>query len=290
MPFFSAHDGTRLAYHLFGEGEGDGEGDGDPLICLPGGPMQDSGYLGDLGGLSEHRRLVLMDPRGTGESDEPRDPATYRCDRLVGDVEALREHLGLDRIDLLGHSAGANLAVLYATRHPHRTGRLLLIAPSTRAVGLDPTPQARLEAARLRAGEPWFPEAFAALRQIQGGQATAETWAAVDPFMFGRWDEAAQAFQALCERRRNDEAAAVYGAEGAYDPEATRAALAAFGAPVLLLAGELDLNTPPGAAAEYAALFPRAEFVVQPGAGHSPWIDDAGPFVTAIATFLDRTS
>jgi proline iminopeptidase len=42
MPAFSAHDGTKLAYHVFG--------DGPPVVCLPGGPMQDSVYLGDLGG------------------------------------------------------------------------------------------------------------------------------------------------------------------------------------------------------------------------------------------------
>ncbi|MFF2324880.1 MULTISPECIES: alpha/beta fold hydrolase [unclassified Streptomyces] len=40
MPAFSAHDGTKLAYHVFG--------DGPPVVCLPGGPT-DSAYLSDLG-------------------------------------------------------------------------------------------------------------------------------------------------------------------------------------------------------------------------------------------------
>ncbi|MBK6028018.1 alpha/beta fold hydrolase, partial [Streptomyces sp. MBT59] len=102
MPTFSAYDKTPLAYHLVGEGE--------PLICLPGGPMRASAYLGDLGGLAARRRLVLPDLRGTGASGVPEDPSTYRCDRLVDDVEALREHLGLERIDVLAHSAGADLA------------------------------------------------------------------------------------------------------------------------------------------------------------------------------------
>jgi pimeloyl-ACP methyl ester carboxylesterase len=62
----------------------------------------------------------LPDTRGTGQSDDAGDPASYRCDRLAGDLEALRAHLGLDRMDLLGHSAAGNLAVLYAAAHPHR--------------------------------------------------------------------------------------------------------------------------------------------------------------------------
>ncbi|GGK53677.1 hydrolase [Planomonospora parontospora subsp. parontospora] len=278
MPVFSAYDGTDLAYHVFGEGA--------PVICLPGGPMQDSAYLGELGGLSAHRRLIMMDPRGTGRSATPEDAASYRCDRLVGDVEALRAHLGLDRLDLLAHSAGANLAVLYAARHPERVGRLALITPSTFAVGIAATGESRLEVARLRGDEPWFGPAFAALEAVMAGDATEADRKAIDPFFHGRWDAAAQAHQAAQDGRRNREAAAVFGAEGAYDPDATRTALAAFGAPVLLLAGEVDLNTPPGVAAEFAGLFPDAEFVVQPEAGHFPWLDDADRFVATVARFL----
>ncbi|MEV4110705.1 alpha/beta hydrolase [Nonomuraea sp. NPDC049695] len=279
MPSFSAHDGTNLAYHVYGEGT--------PVVCLPGGPMQDSDYLGELGGLPAHRQLIMVDPRGTGRSATPQDAASYRCDRLVDDVEALREHLGLDRFDLLAHCAGANLAVLYAARHPDRVGRLALITPSTFAVGIWATGEDRLELARLRKDEPWFGTAFAALEEIVGGNVTDDNRKAIDPFFYGRWDAAAQAHHAAQAGRRNEEAAAAYGGEGAYDPEATRAALAAFDAPVLVLAGEVDLNSIPSAVAEFAKLFPNAEFVVQPEAGHFPWVDDAGRFVATTAPFLD---
>ncbi|MFE2746233.1 alpha/beta fold hydrolase [Streptomyces scopuliridis] len=57
-------------------------------------------------------------------------------------------------------------------------------------------------------------------------------------------------------------------------------------APVLLFAGELDLNSPPRSAAEFAALFPDATLVVQPGAGHYLWLDDADQFVATTAAFL----
>jgi pimeloyl-ACP methyl ester carboxylesterase len=248
--------------------------------------MRDSAYLGDLGGLSAHRQLIMLDFRGTGQSAEPQDAASYRCDRLVDDVDALREHLGLETVDLLGHSAGANPAVLYAGRHPGRVSRMALITPSVMAVGIAITGDDRRAAAQLRQGEPWFATAFASLEAIVAGRATDESWQAIAPFLYGRWDEAAQALQAADDEQKNSEAAAVFGAEGAFDPETTRAALARFAPPVLLLAGEVDLNSPLRAMAEFAALFPNAKLVVQPGAGHFPWLDDADRFVTATAAFM----
>ncbi|MFI6894529.1 alpha/beta fold hydrolase [Streptomyces sp. NPDC050256] len=276
MPTFSAPDGTRLAYRTHGEGH--------PVLCLPGGPA-DSRYLGDLGGLSAHRRLVVPDLRGTGRSAVPDDPSTYRCDRLVDDIEALRCHLDLSRADLLAHSAGANIAVQYAARHPSRVGRLALIGPGARAVGIDITGEERRALARLRSGEPWYPTAFAALEAITGGTGAATDWAAVDPFFYGRWDEAARDHHAA-SRPDNPEAVAHFGAEGAFDPPATRAALAVLRSPVLLLAGQFDLNSPPRSVAAFAGLFPDAAFVVQEGAGHYPWVDDADRFTEAVAAFL----
>ncbi|GAA4245126.1 alpha/beta fold hydrolase [Dactylosporangium darangshiense] len=273
---FDAPDGTRLAYHRIG-------GDGPPTVCLPGGPMQASAYLGDLGGLAAHRPLLALDLRGTGDSAVPADPATYRCDRQVDDVEALREHLGVDRLDLLAHSAGATIAVLYAARHPERVARLTLVTPSPRAVGIDVTVEDRRAVAETRRGEPWFPAAFAALQRIWSGQGGKAEWAAITPFVYGRWDEAAQAAAAAAAARTNAEAAAAYYGEGAFDPVAVRAGLAAVGAPVRLLGGERDIQLPPHRAAEYAALFPDAELSVQPAAGHFPWLDDPAAFLDHVA-------
>jgi pimeloyl-ACP methyl ester carboxylesterase len=278
MPAFSAHDGTKLAYHVFG--------DGPPVVCLPGGPMQDSGYLGDLGGLSARRQLIMLDPRGTGQSAIPEDAASYRCDRLADDVDSLREHLSIDRMDLLAHSAGANLAVLYVARQPERVGKIALITPSVAAVGITITGDVRLETAQLRRDEPWFPAAFEALEAIIAGRATTDSAQAIAPFFYGRWDDAARAHRAAQDGKKNEEAAAIFGTEGAFDPDITRAALARFAAPVLLLAGDVDLNSPPRAMAEFAELFPHAKLVIEPGAGHFPWLDDAGQFVATTAAFL----
>ena len=278
MATFDGGDGTRLAYHQAGEGR--------PLICLPGGAMQASAYLDDLGGLSEHRSLVLLDLRGTGESAVPADPASYRCDRLVDDVEALRVHLGLDRIDLLGHSASAALALLYAARHLDRIGRLALINPSPRVVGLEITDSDRRQVAELRRGEAWFQDAFAALQRIWSGDATVADWTAIAPFTYGQWDAVSQAHLAQEASQKNTDAAAIYYSAGALDPEATRLALARLQAPVLLVGGEYDVALPPKCAAEYAGLFRQAELAVQPGGGHYPWLDDPEWLVQTLAGFL----
>jgi pimeloyl-ACP methyl ester carboxylesterase len=282
MPAFCAADGTELAYHVHGKGI--------PLVCLPGGPMRASAYLGDLGGLPAHRQLIMLDLRGTGDSAIPEDTGSYRCDRLVDDVAALQDHLGLDRCDLLGHSAGGNIAVQYATRHQGKVSKLALITPSARSAGLEPDIEMRRQMVRLRHDEPWFAEAAAAFERIAGGAESDDDWEAIAPFFYGRWDAAAQAHSAAGEAETNEVAARGFGAEGAFDPPATRAALVAFGAPALVLAGGVDLQWPPQVLAEFAALFPAARFLVQPGAGHYPWLDDAGRFVSAVTAFLNDGS
>lgn len=279
MPTFHTYDGTELAYHFAGEGA--------PLICLPGGPMRASAYLGTLGGLATRRRLILLDPRGTGASAAPEDPATYRCDRQTEDIEALRVHLGLDRVDLLAHSAAGDLAALYAARHPHRLRSLVLVTPTTRAAGLPAAGREARETAARRGTEPWYADALAALEDIWAGRTSDELRVRTRPFLYARWDAAARAHAAAAPAQINAGAAARYAGEGAFDPAATVPALRTLAAPVLVLAGEHDTVTPPGRAAALAALFPHAEFAVQRGAAHFPWIDDPGAFARTVEAFLD---
>ena len=131
MPRFRAWDGTELAYRI--------DGSGAPLVCIPGGPGQAVEYLGDLGGLNRHRTLILLDNRGTGESQVPHDPVTYRVDQLVRDVDALRHHLGLERMDLFGHSASGGICLLYAAAYAHRIDHLVLVSPSLASSTSRPT-------------------------------------------------------------------------------------------------------------------------------------------------------
>src|SRR5436305_7431274 len=117
-------DGRTWCYDVRGEAE--------RLVWHPGGPGFSGAYLGDLGGLSPSRTLVALDPRGTGRSDPPRSPDAYALDDYVADLGRMQDHLGTERIDLLGHSHGSLVALLYAARYPDRVGRLVLVAVGSR--------------------------------------------------------------------------------------------------------------------------------------------------------------
>ena len=242
MARFASYDGTQIGYRILGAGL--------PLVCLPGGPGRASEYLGDLGGLSRSRQLLLPDTRGTGESEDASDPDSYRCDRLVGDVEALRAHLGLERIDLLGHSAAAELAILYAAAHPDRVAHLILLTPGLRALGIGETDEQWRAALARRSGEPWYPSALSAIEKADAGDDTMETRRDYMPFLYGRWDDAARAHAEVGVSERSRPVRNGFAAAGAFDPAATRAAVGRLAAPVLVYAGELDASPLRESAAE----------------------------------------
>ncbi|MCS7479619.1 alpha/beta fold hydrolase [Umezawaea endophytica] len=278
MPRFTSYDGTRLAYHLAGSG--------DPLLCLPGGAGRSADYLGDLGGLTAHRQLVLLDNRGTGDSDTPTDPATYRRDRLAHDVDALRRHLDLDRVDLLGHSAGAGIAMAHAYDHPDRLHRLVLLTPALRAVDLTPTADDWTHHLASHAHQPWYPAAAAALDRLNAGHATHHDRLTAAPLFYGRWDDTTKAHADAERTQRSLPALEGYWAPGAFTPGTTRRALMALDVPVLVYAADHDPIAPPHRCAELADLIPTATLTVQPGGGHFPWLDDPHHLVQAIAEFL----
>lgn len=105
---FTSFDGTRLAIHA--------EGEGRPVILLHG--LFSSAQMnwikwGHSARLAEAGfRAIMLDFRVHGESDAPRDPASYPPGVLVRDVAALIDHLGLaeGEYDLVGFSLGARTA------------------------------------------------------------------------------------------------------------------------------------------------------------------------------------
>ena len=281
MSRFAAPDGTSLAYTEVGTGP--------RLLCVPGGPGRASAYLEDLGGLSAERTLVLLDGRATGASEVPDDPSTLRFDRLAEDVEALRAHLGEERVDLLGHSAGAIVAQAYAAAHPERLRSLLLVTPSDVLQG---GTRADVPAIRaLRSGEPWYAEAAeaqAALADAAPAQRQALV-RATRPFLYGRWDERTQAHAASADRQSSRRAELGFGARGEeVDVAGLLAALGRLDVPVLVVGAERDAATGLASVDAVAACLPRAETAVVPGAGHFPWVDEPEAFRETVAGFLSR--
>ena len=280
MSLFNSYDGTSLSYDVLGEGP--------PLVCIPGGPGRAAEYLGDFGGLSRSHQLIRLDLRGVGRSFSEVDPATLRADHLVFDVEALRLHLGLGRMHLLAHSAGAILAMLYAARFPESLASLLLITPGMAAIGIHrsldhwPTPG-------VQAGGVPTDDAVGALVKLMQGDLSAETFLASRPCLYARWDNASQANAGIGFSKQFMPARVGYGRDLTLDVASTAAELQELTSPVLLYVGELDPLVTPAMASEAEVIFPDATVIVQPGALHFPWVDDGDAFSQSVRAFLARS-
>ena len=146
MERFRTRDGRTLTYRRTGSGP--------MLVCHPGGPGFSSRYFADFAGLGDAFTLALLNPRGTAGSDRPADARAYATEDYVADLDEFREHLGLERMLLLGHSHGGVVAQAYAAAHPDRVERLVLASTLAR---FQAEQAAAMEASiKARQGEPWY--------------------------------------------------------------------------------------------------------------------------------------
>jgi len=105
-----------------------GKSDGMPAVFLHGGPGSGAQHM--------HRRLFdpeifhafLFDQRGAGRSHPYLSLAGNTTQNLIADIEAIREHFGIDRWLVVGGSWGSTLAVAYAEAHPERVTGIALRA------------------------------------------------------------------------------------------------------------------------------------------------------------------
>lgn len=253
------------------------EGSGPPLVCHPGGPGFSSQYFGDLAGLGERLELILVDPRGTGATPRPDDPAAYATSDYVDDLDELRQELGLEQLNLLGHSHGGMVAIAYAAAYPRRVRRLVL-ASTTPRFGQEHE-AAMIAAMEAEAGQPWYEQARAALEEEQEGEfdSDEELWEVVlreMPFYFARFGRSEQAYLDTLHESSpvNGDALGHFNREifHAFD---LRDDLARIEAPTLVITGENDFITGPLCAREIAERVPGAELVIAPGCGHFIFVE-----------------
>lgn len=104
------------------------------LFMLHGGPGGDhTRFKQHSLELQQVAQLVFIDHRGCGRSKKTRRK-DYTLENNIEDIEALRKHLGLEKICILGTSYGGMVAQGYAIRYPQNVEKLILVvtAPSYR--------------------------------------------------------------------------------------------------------------------------------------------------------------
>jgi proline iminopeptidase len=102
-------------------------GKGEPAVVLHGGPGIGHNYMTDIAdGLDSQFRFVFYDQRGAGLSYSYSKEA-ISMEKNVQDLERLRKALGIDKINLISHSAGTYLAMSYLRTYPHNVKNLVLL-------------------------------------------------------------------------------------------------------------------------------------------------------------------
>jgi len=292
-----------------------GNPDGKPAVFLHGGPG---------GGCSPgHRRMfdparyrvVLFDQRGCGRSrphaaDHDTDLLANTTHHLIADIEALREHLGVERWLVWGGSWGSTLAFAYAQRHPQRVTEMVHVAVTN-------TTRAEIDWLYGGVGR-FFPADWQRFREHVGAgeDATGSELAAAydrllndaDPqvreaaaWEWSTWEDAVVSLDA--DRRPGSRFAedprfelafarlcAHYFSRAGFlkDGELVRNAGALHGIPGVLVHGQLDLGSPLATAYRMAQAWPDVELKVIPGAGHSSGPGMGEAIIAALDGFADR--
>jgi proline iminopeptidase len=278
----TTHDGRKLGYRQLGNGP--------VLVCHPGGPGFSSLYFGDLAGLWEQYTLVLLNPRGTGDSDKPADSRAYQIDDYVDDVEAVREHLGLERIMLLGHSHGGTVAQAYAAKHSGRVRKLVLASTLAR---FGPEHESAMRAGMdLRSNQPWYPDALAALEAEQAGnfetdEEMAELVFRELPLYFARYGPAESGYlETLKTEVPNADTLKLFNNE-IFTTFDLRDLHPRISAPTLVITGSEDFICGPTCADEIAAGIAGSKKVIVGDAGHMIFVEQPEAFHSEVVDFLD---
>ncbi len=234
--------------------------------------------------------VAPCNPRGTEGSDRPADRRAYATADYVADLEELRAHLGLERMQLLGHSHGGVVAQAYAAEHAGRVDKLVLA--STLARFADEQHAAMEVGVQAKAGEPWYADALAALEDEQEGrfetdEDLAELALREFPFYFAGYGPAERAYLETLRAEIPVADALLLFNEEIFTTFDLRSELPKITAPTLVITGEDDFITGPVCAADFATI-PDVRTVLLPGSGHFIFVEARDRFRDEVTAFLSE--
>jgi pimeloyl-ACP methyl ester carboxylesterase len=277
IDIFTTPTGLTLSYERRGRGP--------LLVCHPGGPGCSAAEFRDFAGLDDTFELVLLSPRGSAGSDPADD---YALTSYAADVEALREHLGVEQLDLLGFSHGGMVAMTYAATFAPRVRRLVL--GGTLALW-DGDAQAAMERGiEARSGEPWFAEAQRAIEEEQAGEfsSVAELVANTQrqaPLYFHRWEGNERAGRDLFADFAHSEPLHQFNTRE-FPSLDLRPELRSITAPTLVVAGDDDMIAGPVCGEAIVRELSDGRLVRIPDSGHFLYLEQPEAFRAALTEFL----
>ena len=254
----------ELAYEI--------EGAGEPLLLLMGLGGDRQGWDLVRPDLARRHRLVLLDNRDAGESDEAH--GSYGLGDMAGDAIALMDHLGIERFHVAGASMGGAIAQHVALQAPTRIASLVLACTWGRTDGF----LAAILGSWRTQVERLEPEAFLA---------GVMPWA----FTYRAFQEPPPALVAFQEARRAR--GALLRSVAAYQRQVDAClghdlldVLPLLRTPTLVLVGEDDILTAPRYGRALAASLAGAEVVIVPAAGHACFLETPKAVVDRMLRFL----
>jgi pimeloyl-ACP methyl ester carboxylesterase len=258
MPFVDS-SGARIHW--------DAQGSGAPVLLIMGHLYSSRMWYPLLPALSERRRAIYFDNRGTGESDTTRSATVAQ---LAADALAVLDAAGAERAHVYGVSMGGGVAAEFAMRHPDRVSSLVLGCTMMKTAQ-SPGPRGL---ARL-------------LYYLPRGLVVALLRSSPSYGSAAPADAVAKDLEALASERFTLRGARAQAAAIA-SYATTREAVGRLTMPTLVLHGDEDRAVDVKHGRELAAAIPNSRLVVFEGAGHN-YLVAAGPASTAaVLQFFDE--
>jgi pimeloyl-ACP methyl ester carboxylesterase len=271
-----------------------------PVVFLHGGPgvadmKGDSAFFGAL--TSDGYTVYVYDQLGAGRSARLADPRGYGLARDITDLEAIRRTIGANKMILIGHSYGAQIAAAYLAGHADHVAKVVFSSPGPlTGAPTDAAVLSRLDPARGRRLylELLHPRALAAYVLLQVDPRAAHALAGDDEMdaRFARYYELVQpslhcGHPAVAPRPTGLGAYAnLYPQSSAAPPlPDLRSALATRSTPALILKGSCDYLSS-SSAAEYRRVLPQADLVHIRQAGHDAYQDQPAAYLRILRSFL----